>query len=263
MSLSAQKPQLTGGNYTPKYGIVPFKVALINPTMEELNKFLGRDFLAATPTYITDEGQNILEFWSEDQKNVRFYFKNEPAVSQSGKQQYINGCGNGTFFTAQEIASNPKMSTWYETTTMRPAMIGECDIMTFMATQMNLYTRWTSEAPDAKAHYFLDMSNLVTGCRQDFESGAMYLGNLMYQGISEYNGKYRELVFPKWSMNVKANILNNITRLENVLTGQYGFKKNVAPLNLSLELKGFDTTSTDNSNVEAAVKEIKTDDLPF
>jgi len=127
----------------PKFftGLASFKVLAVNPSKNEIEKFINREYKLNVNYDIVDlNGRSYrpIEIWVQEVNNniepvsLRFLVANEPEVTQSGTSRMVNSVGTFTYVKdLSTLDSNQKMS-WFTKHKYRPAMIGEYELYTFM-----------------------------------------------------------------------------------------------------------------------------------
>lgn len=141
---------------TPKFftGLASFKVLTVNPTKDQIEKFINREYkLNVNYDIVELNGKSYrpIEIWVQEVNNniealpLRFLVANEPEVTQSGTARMVNSVGTFTYVKdLSTLDSNPKM-TWFTKHKYRPALIGEYELYTFMQQLM----RYSSNGENA------------------------------------------------------------------------------------------------------------------
>lgn len=163
----------SGKTYTPKTGLAPFKVIAINPTKEEINSFLGREY-PFDPEYgiIELNGVSVrpIHFWVRSEENnitesIRFYVGKNIKIAGSGSTRYVNAKGQFKYAkTKDDIADwNP----------VREAVEGEYELYSFIQRLI----RYKPSAPDA--NFLKDAEQNGMSASALYENGAGELKKLL------------------------------------------------------------------------------------
>jgi hypothetical protein len=127
----------------PKFftGLAPFKVIGVNPSKEQIEKFINREYkLNVNYEIVEMNGRSYrpIEIWVQEVNNnieplpLRFLISTASEVTQSGTSRMVNSVGTFTYVKdLSTLDSNTKMS-WFTKHKYRNAMIGEYELYSFM-----------------------------------------------------------------------------------------------------------------------------------
>jgi len=130
-------------SYTPYTGMASFKVVSVNPSKEEIEQILGRNYpLDVNYELRTDNNQNSvrpIEFWVTTETNnvsitdrITFQIGNTEVKSQNGNFQYINTKGISRYGQSLQEVSEKYNTIAEKSPFVRPMYIGEDALYNFM-----------------------------------------------------------------------------------------------------------------------------------
>lgn len=135
-------------------GLAAFTVLGVNPTKEEIENFLGREYKLNVNYDITELGgrsMRPIEIWVKEYSEhmapvpMRFYVSTADDVAQTGSIRFVNDKGAFTYSKSREaLEANEKMG-WFTSSSFRPAKVGENELYTFLQRLM----RYDSRPADA------------------------------------------------------------------------------------------------------------------
>lgn len=147
-------------NYT---GMTVFNVIALNPSKEEIEKILGKEYkLNVNYDAFELNGKMLrpVEVWVRDvagymePTSMRFLIGKDDDVASTGSIRFVNDKGVFTYGKSREaLLENEKMG-WFTKHSFRPAKVGENELFTFMQKLMR-YNNY-----DEKAQFMADAENL-------------------------------------------------------------------------------------------------------
>jgi len=163
-------------------GLTAFKVLAVNPSKEQIETFLNREYkLNVDYSIVNLNGRNFrpIEIWLQDVGSeiaptpMRFLVSNEDDISPSGTIRFVNEKGVFTLSKTADLKSNEKLG-WFTKHDYRIAKIGENELFTFMQKLMryNSYNddaRFLSDTVTNNITIEALYNNDLTGLRKFFE----------------------------------------------------------------------------------------------
>lgn len=175
----------TSSTPAPKFftGLTSFTVLGVNPTKEEIESYLGREYKLNVNYDIAEVNNRSvrpIEIWLKDTGGfmdavpMRFYVSTEDDIAATGSIRFVNDRGLFTYGKSREmLEQNPNMN-WFHQHSFRGAKVGENELYTFMQRLMR-YDSFSAEASfmeDAiKGGMTIDdiYNNRLTGLRKFFD----------------------------------------------------------------------------------------------
>ena len=135
-------------------GLTSFSVLGVNPTKEDIEGYLGREYKLNVNYDVVELGNREvrpIEIWLQDYgKNmtatpIRFYISNADDVAQTGAIKFVNQKGAFTYAKSEEALTSNERMAWFTSSTFRVAKVGENELFTFLQRLM----RYDSRPADA------------------------------------------------------------------------------------------------------------------
>ncbi len=181
-------------------GVCPVKVYAGNPTLAELQE-LGMNF-NSEPEYVsetdTGEAKVRIDFIVGNDKlktKLTFFLEDRERVSKNGKFEFINNLGQSSWGeTLEEVLSRTGRggNTWFNELGARKALVGEAQLMQFLADWLNIDTNAGDE---------VYLENLPALFKGDFSELKKYVkeadSNRVYVllTVNEKDGKFYQNVY--------------------------------------------------------------------
>lgn len=136
-------------------GLNNFKVVGLNPSKEEIENYLGREYKLNVNYDIVDlNGRSLrpIEIWLKDTSDhmetlpIRFYMSDTDDVSQSGTIRFVNSKGNFASAKSEELLRENEKMSWFTQYPFRVAKLGEFELYTFMQKLMRYNSRGENAA---------------------------------------------------------------------------------------------------------------------
>lgn len=136
-------------------GLTSFTVLDVNPSKEQIEKYLGREYKLNVNYDIVDfNGRQMrpIEIWLKETSGhmdalpIRFYISTADDITQSGTARYVNDKGMFTQSkTRESLETNDRMA-WFNAHSFRVAKVGENELYTFMQRLMRYNSRGENAA---------------------------------------------------------------------------------------------------------------------
>lgn len=131
-------------------GLTSFEVVMFNPTKEEIEANLGREYKLGVDYSVKDiQNRSVrpIEFWVKSVDGLieplplRFLVGRDQDINQNGTIRFINSVGEfAQGKSASDITANEKMG-WFTKHPFRPAIVGEYELYSFMQKLMRYSSR--------------------------------------------------------------------------------------------------------------------------
>jgi hypothetical protein len=243
MNLENLATKSSGGEFTKKLftGLGALKILAVNPTHKELAALLEIDLEKVKEPNYTQENSLRLDFWYKNHDSITtplfgkfaIFVSNEPRVSQSGKNQYIDAnsrtCWADSISDLSERNSRLHEFNRMDLSTVRSACRGEEDLYQLMKAYGNVDI---SSGPFMLDDYSAICKGKFTELRDFFDHFNKKDGGVkVLMGVKD--GQYQDI----WNMlflSVNAKISDYVRN--KITASEYGYKHYYGH---SFELKEF------------------------
>jgi hypothetical protein len=135
-------------------GMTVFNFLAINPSKEEIEKIIGKEYKLNVSYDVFDlNGRQLrpIEIWLQDKEgymepvSIRFLIGRDDDITQNGSIRFVNDKGVFTFAKSEDALRNNEKQNWYTKFPFRIAKVGEHELFTFLQKLMR-YNNFAEEA---------------------------------------------------------------------------------------------------------------------